>query len=471
MSSKKTFVGMFLVGGAVLFLVGLYLIGNSNQVFGHHFEVYTEFNKIDTLQPGAKVRVSGMDAGSVSDIEVPKTPSSRFRLKVEVEQKFHPIVRDDSLATIETAGMVGNKYLNISKGSNHSPECPAGGTLPSEEPFELGDLIRQGSGLVRTVQTSIADLHNRADSAIQNITSAAGHVDGVIVSVRGDVKKIASNATHMTNAASQIMAGVREGHGTAGKLLSDNTVASNVTAIISNAKQTSANFEQVSRKVDAIVSGVQQKDMLDVQKTLENTRDMTQQLNRAVGTFLAPGNKNQNTAVALRDTVHGAQQTMTNLADDTEAVKHNFFLRGFFNRRGFFNLDTITPSKYASSRFVKKPRARVWVAAAGLFNSKPDGAQELSNQGRAILDQNMSGLVPFLPNNPIVIEGYAAEGMPDQRYLASRQRAVEVRQYLESRFHLNSKLVGVMPLGDRPPPGTDKKMWNGVCLVLVVSKR
>jgi hypothetical protein len=93
----------------------------------------------------------------------------------------------------------------------------------------------------------------------------------------------------------------------------------------------------------------------------------------AANAVISAGSKNENTALALRDTVQGARQTMTNLADDTEALKHNFFLRGFFNRRGFYNLDTLTPAKYAGSEFVKKPRARVWVAAAGLFESRADG--------------------------------------------------------------------------------------------------
>jgi hypothetical protein len=134
-------------------------------------------------------------------------------------------------------------------------------------------------------------------------------------------------------------------------------------------------------------------------------------------------------------------------------------------------LDQISPSKYAASQFVKKPKARVWVAAAGLFDPQPDGTQRLAKTSSAILDQSMSDLVPYLPNNPIVIEGYSASGMPDQRYRISRQRAVEVRQYLESRFHLNSKLVGIMPFDDRPPAGAGKEMWDGICLVLITSKR
>jgi len=67
--------------------------------------------------------------------------------------------------------MVGNQYLNIRKGSPNSPESRAGGTLPSEEPFSISDLEREGSGLVKTAQGTIEDIRKRADSAIQNVTN------------------------------------------------------------------------------------------------------------------------------------------------------------------------------------------------------------------------------------------------------------------------------------------------------------
>jgi phospholipid/cholesterol/gamma-HCH transport system substrate-binding protein len=113
----------------------------------------------------------------------------------------------------------------------------------------------------------------------------------------------------------------------------------------------------------------------------------------------------------------------------------------------------------------------VWIAGEELFTVAPDGSQELTAQGRKVLDQSMSKLTPYLPNNPIMVEGYSTSGLPDQQYLASRQRAVAVRQYLVSRFHLNPKWIGVMPLGHHPPAKTDKKTWDGVCLVLVVSEK
>lgn len=470
-AKKRIFVGVFIIGGICLFGLGLFLIGSREQLFASHFHVYANFNSIDTLQSGATVRVSGMNAGQITAIQVPKNPSERFRLTLQIDDKFRPIVRDDSVATIETSGMVGNKYINVAKGSANSPECPNGGTLPSQEPVDIGALMRQGGALVKTVQATIKDIRTRADTAIDNISNVAGNANGMVVSIRGDVKRIASNGVQISSDARQIVAGVRNGHGAAGKLLTDQTVASNLAATISNAKQTSVNVESTTRKADVMVSDIQKNDLRAIQQTVDNTQSMTSQLNQAVGTFLSKGNSNEPTAMALRETVHGAQQTTANLADDTEAIKHNFFFRGFFHRRGFFNLSDITPGKYESSEFVKDPRARVWVPSAGLFTVSPEGEQELTSTGKAILDQYMSDLVPYLPNNPMVVEGYSTEGTPDQRYLAARQRAIQVREYLESRFHLKPALVGLIAFGDQPPHGTKKKIWNGVSLVLVAEKK
>lgn len=460
---KKVLVGVFLIGGAILFALGLFLIGSSQGLFASHFTVYAGFNNVDSLVAGAKVSVSGMDAGQVADIQVPKTPSAPFRLKLEINQKFRSLIRKDSVATIETQGMVGNQFVNVKKGSSQSPELPAGGTVPSHEPTSIGDLMRQGGELANSLQATVKDLRGRADQAMQNITELTGNANGMVASMRPNVKRIVSNAAQLTGNANAIAAGIREGHGTAGKLLTDKTVAANVTATIAQAKQ-------VSQKVNAIVSSVQRKDLPPLHQTVENAKNMTGQLNQAVGTLVAKGKKNGNTVLALRDTVQQAQRTMTNLADDTEAIKHNFFFRGFFNRRGFYSMEAFTPAKYAASRFVKKPRDRIWIAAAGLFTTGSDGRQELSKGGRSILDQNMSPLLPYLPRNPIMVEGYAITGMPDERYRVSRERAVEVRNYLISQFHLNPKMVGIMPMRDQPPKGVGKEIWNGVCLVLVVSK-
>lgn len=471
MSGKKNLIlDIFIVGGVLLFCVGLFLIGSREQLFSHHFKIYTEVSKMNTMQSGAIVRVAGMAAGQVTGVEIPKNPSQKFRLALQVDEKFHPIMRKDSVTSIETAGMVGAQYLEISQGSSQSPECPSGCTLPNKQPTGMADLMRQGSEIANDVQATIKDLHKNADQTLQSFTATARHVDGVIVSVRGNVKQIASNTAHITADARQMAAGVRQGQGVAGELLTDPKVAANVRQTIANADQISANAKRASNTVDTMTQAFEQKNLPEIHKTLSNTTDMSGQLDNALGTVLAKGNNDVSTAVALRNTVQGVQHAVTNVSDDTEALKHNFFLRGFFHRRGFFDLSELTPAKYDSSNFVRKARARVWIPAAGLFATASDGSQKLTTTGRSILNQSMSDLVPFLPNNPVVIEGYAESGIPGQQYVASRQRAEDVRQYLQTQFHLKPEYVGIMPLANHPPPATGKSSWDGVCLALVVSK-
>jgi phospholipid/cholesterol/gamma-HCH transport system substrate-binding protein len=467
--SKKFWVGVFLVGGLLLFAVGLFVIGSFNQVFGGHFNVYTDFTALDTLTKGARVRVSGMDAGQVSAIDIPKTPGSKFHLELKVDSKFRGLVREDSVATIDTSGMVGDKFVDIKMGSPNSPECEHC-TLPSQAPFDMSALMKEGGGLVKSAKTTIDDIRNHADSAIDNFSSIATNVNGVISHEQGNVEKITTNAAQLTGNANAIAVGIRNGRGTAGKLLTDETMAENVAATISNAKQTSANVEQASVNVDKMIADIQHEDLPDVHATVANAKDMSGQLDQAVGSFLEAGKSNESTAQALHDTVQQAQQAMGNLADDTEAIKHNFFLRGFFHRRGFFNLSDVTRTEYVATEFVKKPTVRVWIPDNGLFTVEADGTQQLTREGKSLVDENMSDLVPYLPRNPIMVEGYAQTGEPDQRYVLARQRAMAVRNYLESRFHLKSKLVGIMPMGDHPPEHSGKETWNGVALVLVASR-
>src|SRR5690348_542789 len=324
----------------------------------------------------------------------------------------------------------------------------------------MGELMQQGQKLAQSMQGTI----KRADTAVENFSNVGKNANDMLLAMK-------PNIIEMTSNANAIVAGVRKGQGAAGKVLTDKQAASDVATTISNARQASSNLAETSRKVNSMVSGVQRNDMPRLHATLDNAQQATGRINQAMGSFLGSKGQTENTGAAVRQTIDQAQEAMSNLASNTDALKTNFFLRGFFNRRGFFNLSTITPSKYAHSRFVKEPSARVWIPASELFKDYPTDALELSKTSQAALNQSMSKLIRYLPNNPVVVEGYSTHGSPDQQYLMSRQRALEVRQYLLKHFHLDPTAVGIMPLADEPPGNTGERSWDGVCLVLVVSKR
>jgi phospholipid/cholesterol/gamma-HCH transport system substrate-binding protein len=201
---------------------------------------------------------------------------------------------------------------------------------------------------------------------------------------------------------------------------------------------------------------------------LENTRQVTEQLNQALATFTSSPQGDETATANLRDTIASARTTMTNLAADTEALKHNFFLRGFFKRRGYFNLHHMTPAEYRSSKFVKgNSSERVWLSEKELFTSGLDATEQLTEEGQRQIDSAIGTLIPYLPNSPIVVEGYATQGSPSERFIRAKQRASVVRTYIEKRFGLPQNTVGVMPMSDPIPPGVGKSVWDGVSLVLI----
>jgi phospholipid/cholesterol/gamma-HCH transport system substrate-binding protein len=459
----------FLIGGLILFGIGLFSISNRQKLFNRNFEVYTEFDRLNGLQKGAKVRVSGMEAGEVLETQVPNRPDGRFRLKLRIQQNLHALVRKDSVATIKTMGLAGNSFIDIQKGTQRTAETASGGTIPSREPLDIADLMQQGSALLKTTQTSIDDLRARADLTLQSVNSAAHHADQTIVAMRPDLQAIVASARKTSKDVSEIVAQVGQGQGTIGKLLTDQKLAGSVDQMIDNARQSALNLNNASARMNDALADFQRRDLLGrAEAVLENTRQVTEQLNQAVATFMSSPPGDENAAANLRDTIASARASMTNLAAVTEALKHNFFLRGFFKRRGYFNLDEMTPAQYRSSKFLKGHSSeRIWLSKNELFSSGPDNKEELTKEGQSQIDGAMSALIPYLPNSPLVVEGYATQGSTSERFIRAKQRASVVKIYINKRFGLQPNTVGVMPMSGSIPPGVGKSVWDGVSLVLI----
>jgi phospholipid/cholesterol/gamma-HCH transport system substrate-binding protein len=459
----------FLIGGLILFGVGLFFISNRQKLFNRNFEVYTGFDRLNGLQKGAKVRVSGMEAGEVLETQVPNRPDGRFRLKLRIQQNLHAFVRMDSVATIKTMGLAGNTFLDIQKGTQRTPEAPSRGTIPSKEPFDIADLMQQGSDLLKTTQTSIDDLRARADRALESVNSAAHHTDQTIVALRPDLQKILASVRKTSEDVNEVVAQVGQGQGAIGKLLTDQKLAGSIDQMVDNARQSALNLNNASVRMNDTMADFQRRDLPGrAEAVLENTRQVTEQLNQAVATFTSSPLEDENVAANLRDTIASARISMTNLAAVTEALKHNFFVRGFFKRRGYFNLDQMTPAQYRSSKFLKgHSHERIWLSKNELFSSGPDDKEELTKEGQLQIDGAMSALLPYLPNSPLVVEGYATQGSPSERFIRAKQRASVVQIYINKRFALHPNTVGVMPMSDSPPPETGKTVWDGIALVLI----
>lgn len=443
-TTRAVGVGVFVVGGLLLFAAGLFMIGDRRLLFREHVEIHAEFPRLAGLQNGALVRVAGMDAGEVTDIAVPVRPSDRFRVRMRVWSALHPLVRTNSVASIQSDGLMGAKYVRIEAGTDEAAIAPDGGTIRGEEPFELGDLLGQMRGTVAAVNEAIADLRAELETATATVTDTALFARTTIQDVGEDLTAITESTAQITDDVRLIVEDIRAGRGTIGQLVTDDTLYRQAEAIAEDARRTVASVREAADRARRIVDD------------LEAERG-------PVGGLTAD----------LRHTVQFARDAMANLAENTEALKRNWFFRGFFERRGFYDLDRLAVDDYRDGALETRGRhaLRIWLGADVLFETDAEGRERLSDGGRRRLDSAMGEFVRHAATSPLVVEGYALEGAREERFLTSRRRAGVVRDYLVATFQLPPNLTGVMPMGReaRDSPAGDR--WDGVALALFVDRR
>ncbi len=436
-------VGAFVVGGLLLFAVGLFLIGDRRMLFSDTFEVYAEFTQIAGLQNGAKVRVGGMDAGEVESIHIPPSPSAKFRVKLRVREDLHGLLRLDSVATIQNDGLVGNKFIQVDAGTDQSPPVPDRGTIQSREPFDLAETLQKMSDTIDLVTAMITDVKGGVDAALASFVTFATDAQALTRELGAEFKAITTSTRRVAADLEVVVDGVRSGRGSLGKFVNDDTLFLKVKSIAEQAE-----------------------------KAVTTLRGAAEDARGAIANFQGDKGPVAGITGQFQQTLSNVRETFEDLAANAEALKRNFFFRGFFNRRGFFDLDTVPVEDYRQGALETEDRRvlRVWVSSAVLFEKDASGRERLTDDGKLRLDSAMAPFIKYPRDTPFVVEGYAEGVTSDARFLASRSRAQLVREYLQSRFALDGGYVGIMPLGNEAPGSPDNDKWEGVALAMFVQR-
>jgi phospholipid/cholesterol/gamma-HCH transport system substrate-binding protein len=236
---------------------------------------------------------------------------------------------------------------------------------------------------------------------------------------------------------------VRQGRGTVGKLVNDDALYNSVRGMLA-----------------------------DAQKAVANVRQASEEAKGAIADFRGDGGPVRGLTGNLQQTLASARDAMSDLAENTEALKRNFFFRGFFNQRGYFDLDDIGPAEYRQGALQSRERRllKIWLSEGVLFAKDANGVEQLTDDGRARLDSAMSQFVRYPRTTPLVVEGYAEGGTNDERFVVSRARSQLVRDYVVGKFSLDPNYVGIMPLGSEAKDSPAGEKWSGVALALFVPR-
>lgn len=486
METTKVSVGLFVIGGLLLFGIGMFVIGDRHQAFARQAEYYSEFVNLAGLAKGAKVRVAGMDAGQVLAIDVPDSPSNRFRVKWRIDSKLRGLVRGDSVVTIGTEGIVGGTFLSVRPGSAQAVEASELATIPSKEPPDLSELLARGNGLLIDADAILKDISGKLSGTLDVAKTTISNANDVVVGLKEGrgaagmllsdndlAERIRQTVNTTTANVEEIIADLKAGRGAAGAILRDEVVAGQIRDAIKNAQQATANLGHASQQADAVVTDLNSRQIPQkAAEVMDNLTDSTRQVRQLISEINKPDAYGMSAGANIRQSLTNANTATVNLADDSEALKHNFLLRGFFKKRGYYSLAEISPEEYRKERaFTSPANRRVWLPGSELFQKGPNG-EELSANGKALLNAALTQNGDPMTADPIVIEGYwdggvsPSQGANDQLRL-SRNRAMVVRQYLQERFQLDSRNVGVVALKNTPPKGAEHVTWDGICIVVL----
>jgi phospholipid/cholesterol/gamma-HCH transport system substrate-binding protein len=443
-------VGIFIIAGLTLFALGIFLVGSRHEAFSRHVLLYTEFADLDGITKGSKVQVAGMDAGQVTRVEVPASPNGHFRVQMKVDEQLHGLVRTDSVVTVDTQGVVGETFLTIHSGSPNAAIAQADSVLQSKPPISISDLLTHGLGIMNDADTTLKQVGGKLNVALDGVNGAVGNANDLLV-------------------------GLKEGRGPAGMLLRDEKMAGQIRETMSNVQSTTSNLNQASGRVNSLVADVQQRqlpqkldDTMTQIRSASTRADTTiQQVQQSMTQALGPDANGVTAGQNISQALTNVNAATGNMAEDTEALKHNFFFKGFFNHRGYYTLTSLSPQEYRRSKFFGSTQSpRAWLQANTLFQHGPHGTEELSTDGKHAIDAAVSSFGDSIFTHPIVIEGYSDAATQADALSWSYARAQLVRNYLEARYPFTAKNVGVMPLSATPPPGLEHDHWSGVCILI-----
>jgi phospholipid/cholesterol/gamma-HCH transport system substrate-binding protein len=128
-------VGFLLLGTGSL----LYLFTNMGEAvvgYGGTYTVYADFTNASGLDPGSGVEVAGVQVGQVTGIQL---VDSRARVRLNVRDEIR--LQEDAIASIQTKGLLGGRYIVITPGGSDRLIPPGGRLRETESPLDLPGLM------------------------------------------------------------------------------------------------------------------------------------------------------------------------------------------------------------------------------------------------------------------------------------------------------------------------------------------
>jgi len=172
-------VGIFVLVALLTFLGAVYALGARARLFEARYTIHADFTEVGGLVEGATVRLAGVQIGRVSAVNLPPQPGGKVQVDLTIARRFSDRIRKNSVARIETQGLLGDRIVEITVGDPSAPAVAPGEVLASRDPADFGRIMASGAETAKNVAALADALRETADQINKSkmIESAAATVN------------------------------------------------------------------------------------------------------------------------------------------------------------------------------------------------------------------------------------------------------------------------------------------------------
>lgn len=297
-------LGIFVFIGVLLLVLAIFLIGQKEALFSSTFDVNAYFSDVQGLRGGATVRLSGIDVGSVNSVQIVSDTTGRVEVSMSLSTDIKRFIRTDTKATIETEGLVGSKVVVLEIGSSSADPVQDGGTIQSKEPIGFSAIVAQTEGIMQYTKDMTKDL----SEIVSRVNRGEGTIGKLITN-----EDLYNSATQLTKRADQ-----------------------SLIAITDELNRVTALFDKLGVGVQQVVNNVNGV-VVDVDTILVGVKKG----NGVLGGLLVKGSGYDTllttTLINVQKTAADARVASSRLAENMEALKHNWLFKGYFENRGYWD--------------------------------------------------------------------------------------------------------------------------------------
>lgn len=267
-------VGVVAIAALVILAVLIFLLTGSRGVFRRDAIIHMYVEDAAGTNTSAPVRLHGFLVGYVEGIQLSglADPGQAVRLDLSVEERYLQQIPKDSVGVITAASLLGDKFINITRGKSPEPIEP-GGTLRSLPPQDIPELMAQSANVLETLQNIV----RRVDTVVADVEKGEGNIGKLLRD-----EELYQRLSGMAAQGEQLLADIRRGKGTISRLIYDDTLYQEVRAPIRRIDAMLAELEKGRGTAGRLLRDPALYD--EAQRSLAELRKLVEGLGKGRGT-------------------------------------------------------------------------------------------------------------------------------------------------------------------------------------------